>query len=272
MKRSLLLTILCAWVLTLLAQCPIRNTAFQGGERLDYKMYFNWKFVWLSAGTATFSTHDVQWEGQPAYQANLLTSTSKLIDKYFRLRDTLLCVTTPDIVPLYYKKAAHEGGRSYLDEVWYSYPEGKTHLRQAYRNAKGEKSQRECDLSTCAYDMMSMLMRARSFTLETFAQSKRLQFFMADGVAVDNPHIVFRGKEEVKIRDSEDRYRCLVISFIETDREGKEKEIITFFISDDDNHIPVRLDMFLKFGTAKAFLAQAQGLRHPMKAKKLPNK
>ena len=35
------------------AQQPLKNTAFKGGETLEYKMYFNWKFIWLNAGTAT---------------------------------------------------------------------------------------------------------------------------------------------------------------------------------------------------------------------------
>jgi hypothetical protein len=46
--------------------------------------------------------------------------------------------------------------------------------------------------------------------------------------------------------------------------EGKEeKEIITFYVTDDANHMPVRIDMFLRFGTAKAFLSSAKGLRNP---------
>ena len=49
----------------------------------------------------------------------------------------------------------------------------------------------------------------------------------------------------------------------ESEKE-KEKEIITFYITDDANHIPVRLDMFLKFGTAKAYLKNYQGLRNSM--------
>ena len=46
--------------------------------------------------------------------------------------------------------------------------------------------------------------------------------------------------------------------------EGKEKEVITFFISDDKNHLPIRLDMYLNFGSAKAFLKSVQGNRYPM--------
>ena len=53
MKRFLLLTLPA--VLTLLsavfaplpaaAQCGSVNTAFKSGERLEYKLYFNWKFI-----------------------------------------------------------------------------------------------------------------------------------------------------------------------------------------------------------------------------------
>lgn len=38
-------------------------------------------------------------------------------------------------------------------------------------------------------------------------------------------------------------------------------------MTDDKNHLPVRLDMNLNFGTAKAFLTGARGLRNPQAAK-----
>ena len=65
------------------------------------------------------------------------------------------------------------------------------------------------------------------------------------------------------MKGNENKYRCLIFSFVEYEKE-KEKEIITFYITDDANHIPVRLDMFLKFGTAKAYLKNYQGLRNSM--------
>ena len=37
-----------------------------------------------------------------------------------------------------------------------------------------------------------------------------------------------------------------------------------FFVTDDENHVPVRLDMFLKFGSAKAFLVGAKGVNGKM--------
>ena len=62
------------------------------------------------------------------------------------------------------------------------------------------------------------------------------------------------------------KYRCLVFSFVEKEN-GKERNIVTFYITDDKNHLPVRLDMNLNFGTAKAFLTGARGLRNPQTSK-----
>ena len=33
----------------------INNNAFQGGEKLVYKLYYNWKFVWIPAGEVKFN-------------------------------------------------------------------------------------------------------------------------------------------------------------------------------------------------------------------------
>jgi hypothetical protein len=57
-----------------------------------------------------------------------------------------------------------------------------------------------------------------------------------------------------------------VFSFIEHD-DGKNKELIRFYVTDDQNHIPVRLDMFLSFGSAKAFLRSYKGVRSKLSSK-----
>ena len=45
---------------------------------------------------------------------------------------------------------------------------------------------------------------------------------------------------------------------------GKYKELVRFYVTDDENHIPIRLDMFLRFGSAKAFLTNIKGNRNPI--------
>ena len=69
------------------------------------------------------------------------------------------------------------------------------------------------------------------------------------------------------LKSNKDRYSCLVYSFVAKD-EGKDKEVVRFFITDDANHLPVRLDMFLRFGSAKAFMMSYSGLRNPVTSKR----
>lgn len=114
--------------------------------------------------------------------------------------------------------------------------------------------------------MLSMMMRARSFDASEYKKGHRIKFIMADGRQCQPQYIIYRGKETFKMENSETKYRCLVFSFVET-KDGKEKEVVTFYITDDANHLPVRLDMYLNFGSAKAFLKGASGLRNPQTAK-----
>ncbi len=244
------------------AQCPLENTAFLPGERLEYKLFFNWKFVWIGAGTAYMTTKETTYKGQPAYEGCLLTTTSKRIDRFFCMRDTLTSIVTTDLVPLYYRKGANEGSKLRLNEVTYSYPDGQSHMDLLYVNPNGERTSENITDPSCVYDMLSMMMRARSLDGSDFKIGDKILFQMADGKKVETQTLVYRGKKNFKTEETKVTYRCMVFSFVEY-KGKKENEVITFYVTDDDNHIPVRLDMFLRFGVAKAYLKSCTGVRNP---------
>ena len=246
------------------AQCKFHNTAFKSGEFMTYNLYFNWKFVWIKVGNASMSTVQSHYQGKSAYRASLTTRTSTRADDYFVMRDTLLCYNSLDLEPLYFRKGAVEGKRYNVDEVFYSYSGGKTHLRQHRINHKGEHKWKNTTRPDCIYDMLSIFLRARSFNPEGWKKGNRVNIPIADGRDITPAVLEYKGKTTVKA-DNGVKYRCLQLSYIENEK-GKEKEIVRFYVTDDDNHIPVRLDMFLRFGTAKAFLVNIKGNRNPIKA------
>lgn len=86
---------------------------------------------------------------------------------------------------------------------------------------------------------------------------------MATGRRIEEQTLIYRGKKNFEAED-DTKYRCLVFSLVEYDKKGKEKEVITFYVTDDKNHLPVRLDLYLNFGSAKAFLKTVKGNRHPL--------
>ena len=184
------------------AQCSFRNTAFKSGEFLSYNLYYNWKFVWVKAGTASMYTVGSTYKGKPAYRSSLTTRGNNKVDNMFVLRDTLLCYSSTDLEPLYFRKGAREGKRYTVD------------------------------------------------------------FPSADGKETSPARLRFNGTTKIKA-DNGKKYRCAELSYLEYE-DRKWKEIVRFYVTDDQNHIPIRLDMFLKFGSAKAFLTSMRGMRNPV--------
>ena len=267
MKKTCCALILCAILVGAAptrakAQCTSPNTAFSAGETLSYKLYFNWKFIWITVGYALMDVSNTTWNEQDAYRCHLITWGNKRADRLFVLRDTLESVVSKQLTPLYYRKGALEGDRYTVDEAWYSYPGGVSHVSQRFKNHRGEIKEAMHKSNTCIYDMMSMLLRARSFDASSYKVGEKILFPMADGGKVEEQTLIYRGKDTFKMEETGTRYNCLVFSFVEY-KNGKEKEVVTFYVTDDANHLPVRLDMYLRFGSAKAFLTEAKGIRNP---------
>lgn len=245
------------------SQCTAPNEAFKSGEHVMYDLYFNWKFIWVKAGLASLTTNATTYHSKPAYRFNLLSVSSKKVDFFFKMRDTLTCIVTDKLEPRYFRKGAEEGKRYTVDEAWFSYKDGVSFVNQKRTYKDGEIVETEYSDSRCIFDMLSILAQARSYDPKKFKVGQKINFPMATGRKVEEQTLIYRGTKNITA-DNDTTYRCLVFSFVETAEKGKEKEVITFYITDDKNHLPVRLDMFLNIGSAKAFLKSVTGNRYPL--------
>ena len=180
----------------------------------------------------------------------------------FVLRDTLLCYSSLNMEPLYFRKGAREGNRYTVDEVFYSYNGGKVRLRQHRLQNNGDHLWATKELDHCVYDMLNIFLRARSFNPTGWKKGHDIDFPIADGNSINPAKLRFEGRVTIKA-DNGIKYRCLRLAYMENE-DGKYKRIVDFYVSDDQNHVPIRLDMFLRFGSAKAFLVSMKGLRHPV--------
>lgn len=260
--RILMASLMMVMAVAAHAQCAFHNDAFKSGEFLTYNLYYNWQFVWVKAGNASMSTVQSRYNGHPAYRASLTTRGNNRVDQMFVLRDTLLCYSSLDMEPLYFRKGAREGKRYGVDEVFYSYHDGKVKLRQHQLTSSGEHLWAHRTVSHCVYDMLNIFLRARSFNPEGWKSGHEIDFPIADGKNISPARLRYSGKVKIKA-DNGVKYRCLKLSYLEKE-DNKYKRIVDFYVSDDDNHVPVRLDMFLRFGAAKAFLVNMRGLRNPV--------
>ena len=105
--------------------------------------------------------------------------------------------------------------------------------------------------------MLSILSLARSFDPKDYKIGQRIRFPMATGKKVEEQTLVYRGKKDWTANDK-NTYRCLVFSLLDYEEKSKDKELLRFYVTDDTRHMPVRIDFYLRFGTAKAYLAKSE--------------
>ena len=265
--KALLFLSLILSPISLKAQCKVANEAFKAGEKVEYELFFNWKFIWLKAGTAWLTTIDTTFATEPAYQIDLLAVTNQKLDRIFKMRDTITSVISKQLEPIYYRKGAEEAKNYSVDEAWFWRENSTSRVSQKRLRGNGEIVETsQCD-NRCIFDMLSILAQARSYHPEDFTLGQHIQFPMATGRKVEEQTLIYRGIENV---DAENgiTYRCLVFSLVEyvKDKKGREKEseVVTFFVSDDKNHLPIRLDLYMNIGSAKAFLRNVSGNRYPL--------
>ena len=164
---------------------------------------------------------------------------------------------------MYFRKGAEEGSGYTVDEARFSYHDSKCIVDQSRYRRGRDTIHRKDTLDQCVFDMLSILLQARSFDPTSYKKGDKILFPMATGRRVEEQTLIYRGKKNFKA-ENDVKYRCLVFSLVEYDKKGKEKEVITFYVTDDKNHLPVRLDLYLNFGSAKAFLRTIEGNRHPL--------
>lgn len=258
MKKTILI-LLCGWfaIMATRAQCAAQNEAIQAGEELVYDLKFNWKFIWVAAGQAKMDMQAITYQGKPCFRSNLISVSNRQVDFFFKMRDTLTCITSSRLEPVYFRKGAEEGDRYTVDEVWFSYKNGKciADQRRMRRERDTVKSKDQSD--ECIFDMLSILMRARSFDVSDYKVGDKILFDMATGTKVEQQTLIYRGRKNFKAENGV-KYRCLVFSLVEY-KKGKEKEVITFYVTDDKNHLPVRLDLLFEFWFGKSISERDKG-------------
>ena len=265
--RKLIIMLLTITALSNHAQCTLENTAFKSGEVLTYNLYYNWKFVWVKVGTASLSTVQTYWNGKNVFKSSLITRGNGKLDGFFVMRDTLLSYTTTQLAPLYFRKGAREGKGYRVDEVLYDYSGGKCNLRMFRKKDDKPGVWKTESSALCVLDMLNLFVRARSFDNSNWKPGWTLKLPIADGDGLADAHLKYEGKENIK-GDNGVTYRCLALTYSEYfKRKKKWKEIATFYVTDDANHVPIRIVLNLNFGSAKAYVVGMAGVRSPITAK-----
>lgn len=253
---------------SLYAQCKRENTVFLSGEKIFFDVYFKWGLLMPKAGTATMSVNEVPFEGQESIRQRLTFKTTSMFDHIFKMRDTIDTHYSMSLVPLQYEKRADEDGYFLVDKMTFMYNKnGKTHVPTIRYDRNRIKVDTTHIIDGCLYDLLSVTMYLRTVDMTTMNIGD--EYPAAIGMGKDIIQIRFRyAGQSVIERGGNVKYKTFRFYMDVYDEAfTQSKEALEIWVSDDENHIPIKIRAKLKIGAAEVYFNRIEGNRHPFKSR-----
>jgi hypothetical protein len=235
--------------------CSARNTSFQEGEQLKFKVYYNVGFIWVYAGDAVFNITRQEVNGHKTYHIIGDGKTAKSYEWAYKVKDRYESyIDEQTMMPVKFVRNVNEGGVKIFNNVEFNHSKGK-----AISNGD------TYSIPKCTQDVLSSIYYARNIDYNKLKPGDKIPFSMFLDDKVYSLYIRYLGKEKITTRYGTFNTVKIAPLLIEgTIFKGGEKMIV--WVSDDNNHIPVRVSSPILIGSVKVDLVDFSNLRNPLSA------
>jgi hypothetical protein len=243
--------------------CKTENTSFQRGEQLIYKVYYNWKFVWLPAGEVSMTV----FENDNDYEVKVKGTTYEAYDNFFMVRDYFYSkIEKSTMRPLSFVRHIREGEYQLFDSISFNHQSQTaiTYHGKTKQDLKVEVHR----LGECMHDLVSVLYSLRNTQVESYKNGDIIPIKVFFDKEVFPIKVKYHGKVPKKDIKDLGKFNTLRISPElvpgQVFAEGTKMDI---WVSDDDNKIPLMIESPLKIGIGKAVLKSYKSNRYPFSSK-----
>jgi len=248
------------------AQCFKQNTTFRVGEKVTYDVYYNWGFLWLSAGWVEFKVDNMKYKGRDTYFFDSYGQSHKGYDWFFKVRDSYETYMDKETLqPLWFERKTSEGGYN-AHEVYLFEPSRKKVF--SFTETSKQPFKRDTLVYVpCSFDVLSLIYYARNIDFSDMQVRDTIPVIVLIDNEYYNIYIRYLGKEAVETRNGE-KYQCLKFSaFLVEGTIFKGGEDLYVWVTDDKNRVPILVEAKILVGSVKAYLAKAEGLRSDISTK-----
>ena len=251
MKKLFTITILCFLVNT---SHLSSQEAFEDGEWFKFRIHYGI----FNASYATLEVDETRLENKPVYHIKGRGKSTGLLSLFFKVDDDYQSyIDKRTGKPYKFIRKINEGGYTKDLEIDFDHSDNKAHVLNRKNNTRKSYSVPEN-----VHDMLSSFYYIRNqIDSDDLKPGKELRLNMfLDDENVDFK-LVFLGREVIKTKFGKVatlKFRPYVLA----GRVFKEKESLTFWVSDDKNKIPVKIEADLAVGSLDADLEAYKGLKH----------
>lgn len=241
-------------------QCSVANTAFQGGEELVYKLYYNWNFVWMSAGELVFRVNDLG----NRYHITAVGSTYKSYDWFYKVRDRYEAyLDKKTLLPVASSRQVAEGKYRLYDQLTFNQSSNKvTSLRG---RSKDVAETTEYSVDPCMHDIISMVYFARNMDFDRMSPGTAVPIKIFIDKKVWPLRLRYISKVPEKRIHKLGKFNTVLMSpDVIKGYIFKEDDKLKIYASDDKNRLPLLIESPISVGSVKAVLKSYNGIRYDL--------
>lgn len=243
----------------------LSELSFENGEHLRYRVYYNWKAIWIKAGEADFQVSELNYGGENAFKYSATGNTYPGYNWFFKVEDKYeSIVNSNSLLPLWFSRDVKEGGFEFYRE--YNFDRKNNTAEALFKRPGIEKESTLYQLPQCTLDLLSSIYFMRNLDVSTLKPGDNIPVT----VLIDNEpydlYVRYLGRDIKKTKFG--KFNCHVIKPLLVEGSVfKGGEGMTIWVSDDFNKIPVRIEAELLVGSIKADLMLYKGIKHPFNSK-----
>lgn len=267
MKKLVFLSVALSFLsISVFAQLrTVKNGSFKRGEKITYKVYYDALLTGkVTAGEAELEVKDEEKQiaGRNTYHIVGLGVTKGAFNFFFKVVDRYeTYIDEQAMVPWLFIRRVNEGGYKISQDVTFN----------QYKNVASSLDNKKNKTTTTVInpnvqDIISAFYYARTidYTNAKIDQEYPVPFFLDDTVYTSS--IVYKGKENVKIGIG--TFKCLKFTpSVAMGNVFKDQFPMTFWVTDDKNHLPILVESEILVGSVKLELIKYSNLLNTVASK-----
>jgi hypothetical protein len=236
--------------------CKTVNRAFIPGESLTYTVFYSLVGAYINAGTANFSVYLEKLDHKHVYHVVATGASNSSYDWIFKVRDRYESYfDTSTLLSMKFIRNISEGKYKKRENVTFNRVTGTAVTSEGVYK-----------ISECIHDVVSAMYNVRNIDFEQYKPDDKIPFQMFMDNQTYDLYVRYLGKEVIETKYG--KFNAIKFSPLLLKGslfEGGEK--MTAWLSDDPNHLLLRVETPITVGSIKVDLAQYQNIRYPLSSR-----
>lgn len=244
------------------AQCSISNNTFLSGEELVYKIYYNWNFVWMSAGELVFRVRDLG----DRYHITAHGSTYKSYDWFYKVRDKYeVYLDKATLLPVASSREVAEGKYRLIDKLTFDRTNNKVISQRG--KTKEDLETVEYGVDPCVHDVLSIIYYTRNVDVDQLSVGTAIPIKIFIDKKTWPLRVRYLGKVADKRIHKLGKFKAILMSpDVIKGYIFKDENKLKIWASDDKNRLPLMIESPISVGSVKAILKSYNGIKYPLTA------